>query len=219
MAELADAEDLKSSGAILVGSSPSPGTRQVQMTWLMIPLGYLLGSIPTAYIAGKIACGKDIREMGDGNMGAQNVYRQFGPVIGIAVGLIDAGKGILAILAAQSVGMTQTGIFFTGAATVIGHNWPVFLGFRGGRGEATTIGILYTLVPIPSIIVTIPATLVLFLTRNVILSSAAAFVPLPFICWWLHVPGAVITYSLILLILVAITHVIRTRRIAIRRAQ
>jgi acyl phosphate:glycerol-3-phosphate acyltransferase len=187
------------------------------MTWLMIPLGYLLGSIPTAYIAGKIARGQDIREMGDGNMGAQNVFHQLGPAIGITVGLIDAGKGILAILLAQAAGITQTGVFLTGAATVIGHNWPIFLGFKGGRGESTTIGILYTLMPIPSIIVTIPGILVLLLTRNVIWSSAAAFVPLPFVCWWLHVPGAIIAYSLILLILVAITHVIRTRHIAIRR--
>jgi glycerol-3-phosphate acyltransferase PlsY len=188
------------------------------MTWLAIALGYLLGSIPTAYLAGRLKRVRDIREIGDGNMGAQNAFRQLGPAIGIVTGLLDAGKGILAISIAQGAGLPQLAVFFTGGATVIGHNWPLFLGFRGGRGEATTIGILYVMITVPAVIVTGPALLTLFLTRNVTLSSAVAFVPLPFVCWWLHVPGVVITYSLFLLLLVAFTHLLRIRRPAIRQA-
>ncbi len=188
------------------------------MTWIIIALGYVLGSIPTAYIAGRLKRGKDIREIGDGNMGAQNAFRQLGPSIGILIGLIDAGKGALAIVIAQAAGLSQWAIFLTGGLTVIGHNWPLTLGFRGGRGEATTIGILYVLVTIPALIVTLPALLTLFLSRNVTLSSAVAFVPLPFVCWWLHVPGAVIIYSLVMLLLIAFTHLLRTRQTAIRHA-
>ena len=186
------------------------------MSWLIILMGYLLGSVPTAYLAGRMA-GKDIRQVGDLNVGAQNAFRQLGPAIGIGVGLIDFGKGALAVLIARAAGMPQMVVFLAGAAAVAGHNWPVFLGFRGGRGESTTIGILYVLIPIPSIIVTVPAMITLALTRNVIWASVAAFVPLPVVCWLFKVPGAVITYALVLLVLVAITHLLRTRRTVVHR--
>jgi acyl phosphate:glycerol-3-phosphate acyltransferase len=188
------------------------------MTWLIIMLGYLLGSIPTAYIAGRIARGKDIRNVGDRNMGAQNVFRQLGPALGILVGLIDMAKGVLAILLAEAAGLPQMGVLLTGTAAVIGHNWPIFLGFRGGRGEATTIGILYALVTVPALIVTIPALLTLWFSRNVTLSSVVAFVPLPFICWWMGISGTLIAYAIILLCVVALTHLLRTRHVIIHQA-
>ncbi len=218
MAELADAEDLKSSGAILVGSSPSPGTRLGDMTWLFILLGYLFGSIPTAYIAGRITRGIDIRNRGDRNMGAQNAFRELGPVPGILVGLIDVAKGVLVILIAQKTGLSQAGVLLTGAAAVIGHNWPVFLGFRGGRGEATTIGILYMLATVPALIVTGPALATLLWSRNVTLSSAVAFVPFPLVCWWWGVPGVLIIYTIVLLCMVGLTHLIRTKHVIIHQS-
>lgn len=188
------------------------------MAVFMAILGYLVGSIPTAYLAGRISRGEDIRKLGDGNMGAQNAFRKLGRGIGILVGLIDAGKGALIIIIAEAVGLSQTAVFVAGAATVAGHNWPVFLGFRGGRGEATTIGILYVLITIPALIVTLPAIATLILTRNVIWASVVAFVPLPLLCWLFRFPGAVIAYSLALLVLVAITHLLRIRGIAPRHA-
>jgi len=104
------------------------------MPWLIIILGYFLGSIPTAYVAGHILKGVDIRQIEDKNMGAANVFRQLNPKAGVAVGLVNVGKGTLAILIAQAANMPQIALMFTGAAAVIGHNWPVFIGFRGGRG-------------------------------------------------------------------------------------
>ena len=105
------------------------------MPWLIPILGYLLGSIPTAYIAGRLLRGRDIRQMGDGNVGAQNAFRQLGAKVGITVGIIDIGKGALAVLIAQAAGIPLVAVLITGAAAVVGHNWPVFLGVRGGRGE------------------------------------------------------------------------------------
>ena len=75
------------------------------MPWLIVLLGYLLGSIPTAYIAGHLLKGRDIRQIGDGNVGADNAFRQLGAKIGIGVFFIDAGKGALAILIAQSASL------------------------------------------------------------------------------------------------------------------
>ncbi len=184
------------------------------MPWLIVVLGYLLGSIPTAYIAGRLLKGRDIRQMGDGNIGAQNAFRQLGAKIGTAVFLIDAGKGALAIIIAQAVSLPQLAILMAGVAAVIGHNWPVFLGFKGGRGESTTIGVLTTVITQPMLIVAGPTILALLIRKNVTLASVFLFVPLPLVCWWLGLPGALVAYSITLPCLVGFTHFLRMRRVA-----
>ncbi len=197
---------------------PLPAPRMGQMAWLMPLFGYLLGSIPTAYVAGRLSRGKDIRQLGDGNMGAQNAFRQLGPAIGILVGLIDAGKGAVAVLLAQTVGAPQSVVFATGGAAVIGHNWPFLIGFRGGRGEATTIGILLVLVTGPMLIVVLPSIVTLVLRRSVTLATAVLVILLLLVCWWQKVPGALTIYSLALFILVAAAHALSLRRIAVKHA-
>jgi len=184
------------------------------MPWLIIVLGYLLGSLPTAYIAGRILKGKDIRQMGDENMGAANAFRELSRKAGILVGIIDAGKGALAIIIAQATNMSQIVVIFTGAAAVIGHNWPVFLGFRGGRGEATTIGVLLVIITQPMLIMAIPAIAAHFILRDTTKAGAVLFVPLPLICWLVGLSGALIAYSIALPCLVGITHFLRTRWVA-----
>ena len=183
------------------------------MPWLIVVLGYFLGSIPTAYIAGRLLKGRDIRHMGDGNVGARNAFHELGPKVGVAVGIVDAGKGALAILVAQAADISQVAVLLTGAAAVIGHNWPVFLGFRGGRGESTTMGVLLALIPQPMSIVAGLALLVLLIRKKVILASAFMFIPLPLLCWWLGIPRVLIAYSIALPCLIGFTHFLRTRRV------
>lgn len=183
------------------------------MPWLIVILGYLLGSIPTAYIAGRLLKGSDIRQMGDGNVGARNAFHQLGSKMGIGIFFVDATKGALAVLIAQIAGISQLAILTVGAVTVIGHNWPVFIGFRGGRGESTTIGILTMLITQPMLIMAGPALATLVLKKNVILTSAVLFIPLPLVCWWLHVSGVLIGYSIALPCLVGFTHLLRTRKV------
>ena len=187
------------------------------MPWLIIILGYFLGSIPAAYIAGHILKGVDIRQIGDTNMGAANVFRQLSPKAGVAVGLVDAGKGALAILIAQAANIPQVAIPITGAAAVIGHNWPIFIGFRGGRGVNTTIGVLLAMITQPMLIVAGPAILALLIKRNVTLACALLFIPLPLVRWWLGIPGILVTYSIALPGLVGFTHFLRTRRQVMRQ--
>ncbi len=182
------------------------------MLWLIILLAYLLGSTPTAYIAGRLLKGKDIRQIGDGNMGARNAFRELGAKVGIAIFFVDAGKGVLAILIAQAANIPQVAILFTGAAAVVGHNWPVFIGFKGGRGESTTIGVLLALITQPMLIVAGPALVTLFVKRNVTIASCVLFIPLPLVCWWSGAPGLLISYSIALPCLVGFTHFLRTRR-------
>jgi len=182
------------------------------MSWLIVILGYLLGSIPTAYIAGRMLKGRDIRQIGDGNVGARNAFYQLGHKTGIGIFFVDATKGALAIFIAQAVSIPQLFVLTVGVAVVIGHNWPVFIGFRGGRGESTTIGVLLMLITQPMLIVAGPALATLVLKKNVILASAILFVPLPLVCWWQGVPGVLVAYSMTLPCLVGVTHFLRTRR-------
>lgn len=181
-------------------------------SWIVVVLSYLIGSIPTAYLVGRLQ-GKDIWQLGDRNVGTANAFRQLGPAAGITALLVDLGKGALAIIMAQAANMSQFFIMLAGAAAVIGHNWPIFLNFRGGRGEATTVGILLVLLTKPMLILFIPALATLLITKNVIATSVVLFVPLPLVSWWLGYPGLLIVYAIALLCLVAITHFLRTRQL------
>jgi len=188
------------------------------MPWLIVPLGYFIGSIPTAYIAGRLLKGKDIRRLGDANMGAANAFRQFGAKVGITVGIIDAAKGALAVVIAQIANVPQLAVLLTGVAVVVGHNWPVFIGFRGGRGEATTIGVLLAVLTVPMLIIALPAIAAHLILRDTMKAAPFIFVPLPLVCWLLEMPGILIAYSIALPCLVGFTHFLRTRRTATRRA-
>lgn len=184
------------------------------MPWLIVALGYLLGAVPTAYIVGRLLKGVDIREIGDGNMGAANTFRQLGAKAGVTVGVIDAAKGALAVFTAQAVGLSLVFVLLTGTAVVIGHNWPVFIGFRGGRGEATTIGVLLVTIPQPMLILAAPTIAAQFIFRDTTKSAAVLFVPLPLVCWLTGESGALIAYSIALPCLVGFTHFLRTRHVA-----
>ncbi len=183
----------------------------VSMPWLTVVLGYLVGSIPTAYIAGRLLKGKDIRQMGDGNVGAHNAFDQLGAKTGLGVVFIDAGKGLLVIAIAQAASIPLLWVLLTGVAAVIGHNWPAFLGFRGGRGESTTIGVLLGLITHPMLILAGPALATLAVRKNVIAASCVLFIPLPLVCWWLGVSGLLTAYGIALPCLVGSTHFLRTR--------
>jgi len=183
------------------------------MHWLLVLVGYIIGSLPTAYILGRRLKGRDIRELGDGNMGARNAYHELGHKIGILIFFIDTAKGCLPILTAQYFHAPQSIILVTGVATIGGHNWPTFFGFKGGRGEATAIGILLILMPESVLIVAIPAFVVLLIKKNVILASAMLFISLLLVNWWLRVQGILMFYGIALPIMVALTHYFRVRNV------
>ena len=182
------------------------------MAILIVVIAYFIGAVPTAYIAGRLLKGVDIREIGDGNAGAQNVFRQLGRRIGIAVGLIDAAKGSLAVLVAQAAGLSTFTVMLAGVAAVIGHNWPVYIGFRGGRGEATTIGAFLVVLTRPTLIAAPFVLLTLLRSRNVMAASAVLLVLVVVLTWGLGLSGQHFAYSIILPALVGVTHYARTRQ-------
>ena len=108
---------------------------------------YLFGSVPAAYLAGRWSRGIDIRQYGDGNVGSTNLMRLSSKRIAIPVVIFDLGKGALMVWIAQLLGLDTTQQVVVGLAAVIGHNWPVFLRFNGGRGIFTSLGVIAILVP------------------------------------------------------------------------
>jgi glycerol-3-phosphate acyltransferase PlsY len=188
------------------------------MWWLVVIVGYFLGSIPTSYIAGRLITGRDIRKMGDENAGAANAFREVSHTAGIIVGLIDAAKGSFTILIALWAGMPQPVVLAAGLAAVIGHNWPVFIGFRGGRGLATTLGILLVLVTIPMLILALPTVFILVKKRSVSPSMAFLFASLVVLEWLFKVQPVMIVYTIALPVFVSLTTLFRERNKKLKAA-
>ncbi|MFA5746458.1 MAG: glycerol-3-phosphate acyltransferase [Candidatus Paceibacterota bacterium] len=120
---------------------------EVLKIFLALTASYLMGSFPSGYLISKKVAKKNILEVGWKKSSGSNVYKNIGRFAGIATGLIDISKGVLAIWLAQYLGLGQWGQIFCGLAAVIGHNWSVFLGFAGGRGIGTFGGALAAFSP------------------------------------------------------------------------
>jgi acyl phosphate:glycerol-3-phosphate acyltransferase len=178
------------------------------MRWFPAILGaFLLGSIPWGLWLGRLFRGVDVRQHGSGNLGATNVYRILGPGLGIAVLLLDAGKGVAAVLLARALlqadlpteagggGAASTGaglppVDWPGllalAAAVIGHSFTPFARLRGGKGAATAAGAWGVVAPLP-LAVAMGAWIVVFVVRRIVsLASVIAAVVLPIATWLLR---------------------------------
>jgi glycerol-3-phosphate acyltransferase PlsY len=198
---------------------------------IAVVLGYLLGSIPSAYIVTRLATGRDIRRMGGGNVGGLNVFREVGLGAAAATGFADLAKGAAAVAIAQwLLDASPHFVLATAVAAVVGHNWMLFLKFKGGKGMGAAIGGLFILVPLYGF----PLGLAFFfavilipfvITRNVALSMGAGVLSLPFIGWLgVKTPPAgyhqldFIIYTIVLG-LVILVKFIPTARTALARAK
>ncbi len=178
-------------------------------------IGYLLGAIPCAYIGGRLKKGVDIRQVGGGNMGALNVIREIGLLPGLVVLIADIAKGSAAVLIGLWLELPLLWLFVAGLAAVAGHNWPVFLKFRGGKGAATTLGVLLALVPGEFAISLVIIVAVVVITSNFRLAIAVGLAFLPLIIWltsWQpDNSGMLITYSLVLALFLLVRSLPGTR--------
>jgi glycerol-3-phosphate acyltransferase PlsY len=165
---------------------------------LAMVIAYLLGSIPCAYLIGRLIKGVDIRKVGGGNVGTVNTMREIGTMPGLGVFLADMAKGALAVLIAQWLGLHLYWVFAVGLMAVVGHNWPVWLKFRGGQGLATTMGVLAVFSPIPFAICFGVLLVAVIFTSNVRLSAIVGFVFLPPLIWVFGGELSVILYSIAL---------------------
>jgi glycerol-3-phosphate acyltransferase PlsY len=185
-------------------------------------LSYLIGAIPTAYIFGKVMKGIDIRQHGSGNVGATNAFRVLGKKAGTAVLVIDIIKGVIPVVfVAGFLAPYALGRIAAAVAAVCGHNWTCFLNFKGGKGIATTLGVLIGLtVAIPEArpavaLCVLSWSLCFAVTGIVSVSSLVAAVLLPVLMLVFNVPTSVVILSVVFCVFVVFRHRPNIHRILI----
>ncbi len=180
----------------------------------IILISYLIGSIPSGYLAGRLA-GVDIRRQGSGNIGATNVTRALGKRYGYPVFLADFSKGLTSILLAPLIGhffgtssSPEVCRIVAGVFVVVGNAFPIWLRFRGGKGVATSAGLLFGLIPAAIIVVILIWVIAFYTTRYVSLASVIASLSLPItvfcITHWSGNPRPLVLYVSIALALIVI---------------
>jgi glycerol-3-phosphate acyltransferase PlsY len=176
------------------------------MTSLFILLAYAIGSIPFAYLLARRVAGIDIRRAGSGNIGAANVFRTMGGRPGVVVALLDITKGALAVLLARRAGLGPTACAGVGVAAVVGHLYPAWLRFRGGKGVATACGAFGVLAPAATGIACCVFLAIVWATRYVSLGSIAATVTVGPVAYLLHAPAPTVIAALFTAMLVVERH-------------
>jgi glycerol-3-phosphate acyltransferase PlsY len=180
----------------------------------MLPIlfGYLAGSMPFAYLLARRA-GIDVRRAGSGNVGAANVLRTTGTWRGVIVMVLDMLKGAAAVLVAyMSTGEAPLAAL-TGAAAVVGHVYPVWLRFHGGKGVAVAAGVFAILAPLATATAAAVFLVVVWTTRYVSLGSMAATIALPPAVWIIGAPGAVVAAAAGIATLILFRHRTNLRRL------
>ena len=163
------------------------------MNYLLILAAYLIGSIPFGLVLGKLA-GIDVRNLGSGNIGATNVSRLAGKKMGILTLVADVGKGFLPMLAAAWILRESQGgdtvVMYCGAAAFLGHLFPLYLKFKGGKGVATALGIFLYLDPVAVLIALAAFIVAVFVSGYVSVGSLTAAAVFPGISWYLGDGGS-----------------------------
>ncbi len=188
------------------------------MNWpaaLLVVGGYLLGSVSFALWLVRWRTGSDIRTVGSGNAGATNVLRAHGKGLAVAVALLDIGKGTAAVLLVRLVTADPLYAAAAGLAAVLGHVFPLFSGFRGGKGVATAVGAFLALAPLATVICLTVFLLIVAVSRYVSLGSVVAIVLLPPAAGLLsHAPRAVVVAAAATALVVVFKHVDNLKRLA-----
>jgi glycerol-3-phosphate acyltransferase PlsY len=172
---------------------------------LLLVFAYILGSVPSGYLLGKLR-GVDVRAVGSGNVGATNVARAVGKSQGVITLIADAAKGYLPVLAALHLGQDSLTIALTASAAFLGHLYPLFLKFQGGKGVATGFGALLALAPMATLVLLVVFALVVGATRMVSLGSLATAVAAPLSLWLFYQPPVIVAMGGFLGAMVFIRH-------------
>jgi glycerol-3-phosphate acyltransferase PlsY len=159
-------------------------------TSLLLAAAYLLGSIPFGLILAKLLAGSDIRKSGSGNIGATNVARVVGPAAGILTLVLDVAKGAAAVwLAGRFTEQSSTAMTLAAVVALLGHCFPVWLKFKGGKGVATALGVFLMLSPLAALSALLIFILVSLAWRYVSLGSVSAAAAMPLLMYFLWAPG------------------------------
>lgn len=189
---------------------------------IAIIIAYLLGSIPFAYIFTRLTTGKDIRQLGSGNGGAHNVFREVGMKVAIPVALFDVSKGAAGVFLAYrllEIPLREPDIFvlLAALAAIAGHMWPIYLKFQGGNGLSATIGAMAIIMPIELLIVIGLLLILKVITRNLVLSTNLALLSVPISAWFIDKSWLLVVFSLVTALMLVLNF-IPTARAALNKA-
>jgi len=177
----------------------------------LIFISYLIGGISSAYLVTRLVLGQDIRNLGDNNPGAANVFRNVSPKAGLTVGVLDILKGVLAVLLVRSLTDSTALELMAGVTVVAGHNWPIHLGFRGGRGAATAVGVLLIAVPLVSVPVAAVSLMVLQFTKRATVALGVFLITVPVLTFPVGYSYTMVSYVIAVPVLVGLTHYLNTK--------
>lgn len=176
------------------------------MSILVLLLAYFIGSFPSAYIAGKLFKGIDIRTVGSNNMGATNVWRSVGKFPAILTLCADIAKGALTVACAQMLFPDGIMPALCGAAAIFGHSCSVFMQFKGGKSVATSCGVFLMLAPTATMLAFLLFVVIVGLSHYISVGSICAACALPLLAWYFSYPRATIIFAVIVACIVIIRH-------------
>ena len=171
-----------------------------------ILLSYLLGSIPSGLICGKLFWGVDLREYGSHNIGATNAWRTLGKGPGIIIFLLDFLKGFVSVWLGLQFAGTPLVMVLCGIFAILGHSCSVFLNFKGGKGVATGLGVIAMLMPSVTAVVFLIWLGIVWVTRYVSLGSCVAAIFVPIAAWLMGSPAEYIVFGLLAAVLIVVRH-------------
>ena len=208
---MADAPDLGSVAFGREGSTPSIRTNnrneEFKMNWAALVIAaYLLGSIPTGLIFGKLIWKKDLRRFGSHNIGATNAWRVIGKKAGLLIFILDFIKGQLGVLLGMCLLASPGAMVVGGLFAMLGHMFPIFLGFKGGKGVATGLGVISALMPKITAIVFIVWLVLTLITRYVSVASIVAAVLTPILAAAFKEPTIYFLFALIAAVCIVLRH-------------
>lgn len=179
---------------------------------LLVIAGYLLGSVPTGYILGSLA-GVDVRKAGSGNVGATNVGRLLGKRLGLLTLLVDAAKGLIPVVAALQLEVSLLTAAAVGVAAFLGHLYPIFLNFTGGKGVATAFGVFIGLAPLATLVLIFVFAIVAGSTRIVSLGSIVTALASPLVFWWCDYSMTLVGMATLMAAMITLRHRANIRRL------
>jgi glycerol-3-phosphate acyltransferase PlsY len=182
------------------------------MEALLVIFSYLLGSVPSGLIIGKLS-GLDVRKAGSGNIGATNVARLLGKTGGLLTLVGDTAKGFIPVLVVQQMGFSYAVTALVGVAAFLGHLYPIFLKFKGGKGVATSFGVLLGLAPLATIILLVVFAAVAFTTRIVSLSSMVTAVAAPLVLWLFYYSPTYVIVTAFMALMIVFRHYANIQRL------
>jgi glycerol-3-phosphate acyltransferase PlsY len=172
---------------------------------LMLVLAYLLGSIPFAFLLVKAAGRGDVRKVGSGNVGATNAMRAAGWKVALPIAVLDIAKGVAAVLLMRQATANPDWVAAAGLAAIVGHCFPVWLRFRGGKGVATGAGVFFTLAWLPTVVIAGVWVAMLLVFRFVSLASVTAAAAFPVALFFIARPPGPVVLCAVLAALVIIS--------------